>query len=325
MLWVPILVMDAILLTISIVLAIANKLLINYGECKLTLRQDGEDREFTVEGGTSLMHSLQANGVEISASCAGKASCGYCKVRVLAGGGPVLPTEDIFLTREERFQGVRLSCQVKVKEDVEILIPDFLTTVRGIVGNKLYDPRLKWRFSRNGLFHDLGPMGKVPFEEQDEEQVRRLIEGHSSERASLVPLLQSINDRFKYLPETVFPLIADRVTLPLSSVYRVATFYNAFSLKPRGKHIISVCLGTACHVKGAANVVSALETELGIKTGSTCEDMLFTLEGVRCIGCCGLAPVLTVGEDVHGQMTVKGVTKLLNAYREAPAHVETAG
>ena len=105
-------------------------------------------------------------------------------------------------------------------------------------------------------------------------------------------------------------------------VYGVAekTFYNAFSLKPRGRHLITVCLGTACHVKGAGNIMSALETHLGIKMGQTTEDMMFTLEGVRCIGCCGLAPVLKVGEDVHGLMTVKKVPRLIDMYRNSEVY-----
>jgi len=98
---------------------------------------------------------------------------------------------------------------------------------------------------------------------------------------------------------------------------RIATFYKSFSLEPRGKHIISVCLGTACHVKGAGRVTSALESELGIRRGETTQDMKFTIETVRCIGCCGLAPVLKVGEDVHGLMSKMMVPELLHAYEKA--------
>jgi len=102
--------------------------------------------------------------------------------------------------------------------------------------------------------------------------------------------------------------------MPLSAVCRIATFYNAFSLEPRGKNIVTVCLGTACHVKGAGKVVAALEGELGIRSGETTKDMLFTIETVRCIGCCGLAPVLKVGEDIHGLMSKSKVPELLGMY-----------
>ena len=98
-------------------------------------------------------------------------------------------------------------------------------------------------------------------------------------------------------------------------MFRIATFYNAFSLEPRGKHIITVCTGTACHVKGAERIVSSLESELGIARGTSTSDMIFTLESVRCIGCCGLAPVLKVGEDIHGLMSKNKVPDLLNTYQ----------
>ena len=102
---------------------------------------------------------------------------------------------------------------------------------------------------------------------------------------------------------------------PLSAVYRIATFYNAFSLEPRGKYVVTICTGTACHVKGAADILAAFEEQLGIKSGQTTDDMRFTLDAVRCIGCCGLAPVLTINEDVHGLMTTKKVPELVDMYR----------
>jgi NADH:ubiquinone oxidoreductase subunit E len=119
------------------------------------------------------------------------------------------------------------------------------------------------------------------------------------------------------LPEPVLRYVADQLNMPLSVVCRIATFYNAFSLEPRGKHIITVCLGTACHVKGAGKIVAALESELGIKSGESTKDMLFTLETVRCIGCCGLAPVLKVGEDIHGLMSKTKVPAVLGMYTSA--------
>jgi NADH-quinone oxidoreductase subunit E/NADP-reducing hydrogenase subunit HndA len=103
--------------------------------------------------------------------------------------------------------------------------------------------------------------------------------------------------------------------VPLSTVFRIATFYNAFSLTPVGKHKVTVCTGTACHVKGAAGVIETLEPMLGIKSGETTKDGLFTIEEVRCIGCCGLAPVLTVNEDVHGLVTKKTVSDIVKQYQ----------
>ncbi len=142
-----------------------------------------------------------------------------------------------------------------------------------------------------------------------------IIEDYQKSEEALVPVLQRANEIFNYLPEPILKYTAEKLNMPLSAVYRIATFYKIFSLEPRGKHIISVCLGTACHVKGAGKVTSAIEEKLGIKKGGTTPDMLFTLEAVRCIGCCGLAPVLKVNEDIHGLMSKTKVPELLGMYK----------
>ena len=126
--FVPVLIISAILLVITILLVIAEKFLVSYGECKITVRKDDEVQEFTVEGGSFLLTDLTSHNIDITSSCGGKATCGYCKVQVLNGGGSILPTEEIFMDRQEKNSGMRLACQVKVKEDMEILIPDYLTT-----------------------------------------------------------------------------------------------------------------------------------------------------------------------------------------------------
>jgi NADH:ubiquinone oxidoreductase subunit E len=149
------------------------------------------------------------------------------------------------------------------------------------------------------------------------EIVDSIIKDFESSEKSLVPILQRANNTYNYLPEPVLRYIAEKLNIPLGMVCRIATFYNAFSLEPRGKHIITVCLGTACHVKGAERITATLESELGITRGSTTKDMMFTIEAVRCIGCCGLAPVLKVGEEIHGQMTKNKVPELLHLYQNA--------
>jgi NADH:ubiquinone oxidoreductase subunit E/NAD-dependent dihydropyrimidine dehydrogenase PreA subunit len=145
----------------------------------------------------------------------------------------------------------------------------------------------------------------------------KIIKEFELSEKSLVPILQKANDTYNYLPEPVLKYIADQLSIPLSAVCRIATFYNAFSLEPRGKHLITICLGTACHVKGAERVAQAFESELGIVRGNTTQDMVFTLESVRCIGCCGLAPVLKVGEDIHGHFAKNKVHELLKSYQSA--------
>jgi len=147
------------------------------------------------------------------------------------------------------------------------------------------------------------------------DKVDTIIERHSSVRGAVMPVLQDITESLRYLPEPVLKYVAQEMGTPLSNVFRIATFYNAFSLKPRGKYVISICTGTACHVKGAADILQNFEDELKVKAGETTEDMHFTLDAVRCIGCCGLAPVLKINEDVHGLLTKKRVPELIEMYR----------
>ena len=152
---------------------------------------------------------------------------------------------------------------------------------------------------------------------EDIEIMNNVIKDFEISERSLVPILQKANDTYNYLPEPVMKYVADQLNLPLSAVYRIATFYNAFSLEPRGKHLITICLGTACHVKGAERIMRTFESELGIQRGGTTQDMMFSLESVRCIGCCGLAPVLKVGEDIHGHMAKNKVPEMLRNYEGA--------
>lgn len=158
---------------------------------------------------------------------------------------------------------------------------------------------------------------KIDISVKDMEIVQNIIKDFEISERSLVPILQRANNTYNYLPESVLRYIADQLNMPLSVVCRIATFYNAFSLEPRGKHIITICLGTACHVKGAERIAATFESELGIKRGTTTKDMIFTLEAVRCIGCCGLAPVLKVGEEIHGLVNKGKVPELLKQYQNA--------
>jgi NADH:ubiquinone oxidoreductase subunit E len=158
---------------------------------------------------------------------------------------------------------------------------------------------------------------KIDISVEDMEIMNNIIKDFELSERSLVPILQKTNDTYNYLPEPVLKYVADQLNMPLGAVCRIATFYNAFSLEPRGKHLITICLGTACHVKGAERVTQAFESELGIERGNTTQDMMFSLESVRCIGCCGLAPVLKVGEDIHGHMAKNKVPDLLKSYSGA--------
>jgi len=144
-----------------------------------------------------------------------------------------------------------------------------------------------------------------------------------NDRSSLIPLLQEVQTIYGYLPENALRDISEFVKVPLSRVYGVATFYNQFRLTPLGENIIRVCRGTACHVKNSANILFALESELGIAAGQTTRDKKFTLEVVNCIGACSIAPVILVNDDYHGRITVKDIPKILKKY-QAVKKTETA-
>jgi len=145
-------------------------------------------------------------------------------------------------------------------------------------------------------------------------EVDRILGEHGNEPSAIVPVLQDINAKYNWLPPGAVRRVSEAVGLPLSRVLRIATFYNMFSFKPRGKYLVRSCLGTACHVKGGARILEKLARELGIAVGETTADKRFTLETVRCLGCCGLAPVVTVNDDVHSKMTPQEIVKVLDEY-----------
>jgi NADH:ubiquinone oxidoreductase subunit E len=149
-----------------------------------------------------------------------------------------------------------------------------------------------------------------------EEQLAEIIVTHKEKRGALIPVLQDTQNRFGYVPREALPLISKSLNEPLSRIYGVLTFYSFFSLKPRGKYLIRVCLGTACYVKGAEEVLTALKQQLKIGIGETTSDGLFTLEVGRCFGACGLAPVIMINEDVHQWVKSSNVERILKQYRK---------
>lgn len=147
-------------------------------------------------------------------------------------------------------------------------------------------------------------------------QLDQIICQYKSQPGALIPVLHKAQQVFGYLPEDVQAYIAEGLNVPLSEVYGVVTFYSLFTTEPIGKYKISICLGTACYVKGAGQLLNEFEKELGIKVGETTEDGLFTLEGCRCIGACGLAPVLTINDNVHGRLVPGDIPGLIKKYKE---------
>jgi NADH:ubiquinone oxidoreductase subunit E len=143
-----------------------------------------------------------------------------------------------------------------------------------------------------------------------------ILDRYKGESGVEIPILQDINIEYNYLPKEALFYVAEKLETPVSRLYEIGTFFNAFSLEPRGKHIVSVCLGTACHVQGAGKILERLEGDLKIKEGGTTEDMAFSLETVRCLGCCGLAPVVTIGEDLYGKVTQSRLSRILKKYKD---------
>lgn len=142
-----------------------------------------------------------------------------------------------------------------------------------------------------------------------------VIAEYKGHQGPLMPVMQAAQEIFGYLPLEVQNTIAEGLNVPLTEVYGVATFYSQFSLEAKGEHVVSVCMGTACYVKGAEKVLERLALELGVQPGKTTADNRFTLLQTRCLGCCGLAPVMTVGDDVYGRLTPDEVPAILKKYR----------
>lgn len=149
-------------------------------------------------------------------------------------------------------------------------------------------------------------------EEIDFSEAEKILDEYESVNGALIPILQKVQAAYGYLQESIIDLIAERLNISASEIVGVATFYAQFHLKPRGKHIIKVCCGTACHVKGAKSIVDKLSSELNVPVGDTTSDRMFTLEEVACLGACSLAPILMLDEDVHGKLAPDNVTNIIH-------------
>ena len=145
-------------------------------------------------------------------------------------------------------------------------------------------------------------------------KVDAVLAKHRKDSSLLVDILQDIQAEIGYLPKDALTATAHGLDVPLSRIYGVATFFKAFSLKPRGRHLINVCMGTACHVRGAGKVLEQIEKELGIASGDTTQDLKFTLETVNCVGACALGPMVIIGDDYHGEMTPEAIGSVLKNY-----------
>ena len=147
------------------------------------------------------------------------------------------------------------------------------------------------------------------------EKIDTIIEGYNSKGSAILAILQDIQTEERYLPKEAMEYVSQKMQIPLANIFRIATFYNALSLKPRGRHKLDVCLGTACHVRGGGKILERLERNLGIPVGETTKDKRFTLELVRCLGCCSLGPVAVVDGKVFGRLAQDKVSALLKDFK----------
>ena len=167
---------------------------------------------------------------------------------------------------------------------------------------------------RNQVYLQPAEEVEVKLQPEEESKVNAIIEAHKDGSAAILPVLQDVQTAYAYLPENVLEYLAQNMSVPLAQIYRLASFYDAFSLTPRGKHGIRVCMGTACYVKGANRILEALEKELGIGPDEMTPDGQFTLETVNCLGCCGQSPVVTVDEEIFGYFKQTKVSELIKTY-----------
>jgi NADH:ubiquinone oxidoreductase subunit E len=165
-----------------------------------------------------------------------------------------------------------------------------------------------------------GEIPKAELELSLRERVAAIIARNINRQGPLMPILQEVNAALNYFPDEVLKYISEETGYSLAHIYRIATFYSAFSVVPRGRYVINVCMGTTCYVRGSGRLMEKISDLLGVKPDATTADMNFTLKSVRCIGCCGLAPALTIGSEVYGKLTRQQIPDVIRKYQQAAQH-----
>lgn len=211
-------------------------------------------------------------------------------------------------------------------KDIEIISLAQVEDIKGVPGNFTVTLRKKPRYVKEDKCTGCGTcvancpvrneiykieIKEIKLEDKDLTKIIQILERYKSTKENLIAILQDIDSEYRYLPEFILRFLSYKLEIPLSQIFNIATFYTAFSLIPKGKYKISVCLGTACHVRGASRIMQTVERDLNIKVGETTKDMLFSLEAVRCLGCCGLAPVVTINDELYGKMTMVKMNKVI--------------
>lgn len=152
--------------------------------------------------------------------------------------------------------------------------------------------------------------------DEKRDRVHKLVLELKQMKGALIPILHEVQQIYGYLPEDALKIVSEELDLPMTEIYGVATFYSIFSLQPKGKFVIKVCLGTACYVRGSQKLLERLSKDLNVEVNQTTEDNQFTLEATRCLGACGLAPVMVVNETVYGSLTMNDLPKILKRYKK---------
>ena len=215
--------------------------------------------------------------------------------------------ELITLADLESIEGTPGNFHIKVKQRARYVDPEKCTGCGVCLENCP---------TQNMLRIDAKEKIPIKIESERSELVDNLLEEHGASKKAVVRIMQEINSRLRYLPQNVLRYLARRIDMPVSVLYRIATFYESFSLTPRGKYIVSVCTGTACHIKGAPLLTNELKRQLNIELNGTTEDMLFSLEAVRCLGCCSLAPAVKINDKVYGNVKTRQIKTILKDYRK---------
>ncbi len=233
--------------------------------------------------------------------------CAMCTLapRMVDCGGH-LNIEKLTYSEIESIEGTAGNFRVRVRKKARFVDPDKCTGCAECAQHCLV---------RNMPY--LEPAEKVEIVPAPEELsgLRSIVEKYKGRRGAIVPVLQEAQELYSYLPESAVRYLTAELNIPLSLAYRLATFYNAFSLVPKGKHVLRVCMGTACYVKGGKRILRASQKHLNVEVGGVTDDREFGLETVNCLGCCGQSPVVTVDEDVFGYFRETRVPELVKSYR----------
>jgi len=215
--------------------------------------------------------------------------------------------------------------------NIEIITNAEIEEVSGEAGDFLVTMRKKPRYvdlekcTGCGICVQNCPVRQIVYLDEEEEHIelrpedRTIIEEilreYQTKKGNLMPILQKINKHYNYLPIGLLRYIASEMKIPLNQIYSIATFYNAFSLVPKGRHTIAICRGTACHVRGSMRILERIEQELGISDGGTTDDLRFTIQTVRCIGCCSIAPAVRIDGDTYGNVKTNQIFDILRKYK----------